>query len=256
MALPSVVAAGTVATATTGTSAPGLPSGWAADDIHLLVCETQDASPIGAIAGWADVVTSQLVTTGTVTRLTVRWHRAVAGDTAPTVPASANHTISRILGVRGVDTGAVPWNITSAGTDTTSSTAVSIPGATTTVPECLVVMVFSTGTDSNTAQLSGSFTNASLANITTQMNNQTLSGGGGGFAVATGEKAAAGAYGATTATLVSAAQKSLCTIALAPVASTQGAAFPITLQRSPRPVEQSQVVGPTATPNPSTFLGG
>jgi uncharacterized membrane protein YdcZ (DUF606 family) len=137
------------------------------------------------------------------------------------VPASSNHTISRILGIRGVDTGATPWNITSAGTDTVSNTSVSIAGATTTVPECLVVAVFSTGTDSATAQLSGgAFTNANLANLTTQMNNWTNSGGGGGFAVCTGELAAAGAYGATTATLVTAAQKAMATIALAPTAST------------------------------------
>jgi hypothetical protein len=208
------------------------------------------------MTGWADVVTSQLVSTGTVTRLTVRWRRAVAGDTAPVVPASANHTISRILGVRGVDTGATPWNITTAGTDTVSNTSVSIPGATTTVPECLVVAVFTTGTDSNTAQLSGSFTNGNLANLTTRMNNWTASGGGGGFAVCTGELAVAGAYGATTATLVTAAQKSMATIAFAPVASGQGAASPIQLQRSPRPAEQFFVHGAYAPVNPSTLLGG
>jgi hypothetical protein len=257
MALPTVVGvSASAATATTGTTSPALPSGWAADDIHLLVIETQDAGAVGAMSGWADVVTSQLVSTGTVTRLTVRWRRAVAGDTAPTVPASTNHTISRILGIRGVDTGATPWNITSAGTDTVSNTSVSIPGATTTVPECLIVAIFTTGTDSNTAQLSGSFTNAALANIATQCSNWTSSGGGGGFAVMTGEKALAGAYGATSATLVTAAQKAMATIAFAPVASGSGAAFPISLHRSPRPSEQHIVTGAYAPVNPSTLLGG
>lgn len=183
--------------------------------------ETQDTTAPAAISGWADVVTSQTVGSGTtLTRLTVRWRRAVAGDSAPTVPASTNHTISRILGIRGVDTGATPWNITSSGINATSNTSVSIPGATTTVDECLVVAVFSTGTDTATAQLSGSFANSSLANIATQINDWTLSGGGGGIAVCTGEFAVKGAYGATTATLVTASVKAYMTVALAPTAST------------------------------------
>ena len=236
MALPTVVGVSSAAaTATTGTTSPALPSGWAADVIHVLFAETQDTTAIGAMTGWADVVTSQLVSTGTVTRLTVRWRRAVAGDSAPTVPASTNHTISRILGIRGCDTGVQPWNITTVGTDTVSNTSVSIPGATTTVDECLVVVVFTTGTDTNTAQLSGSFTNSNLASLTTQMNDWTLSGGGGGFAVATGTMAVKGAYGATTATLVTAAQKAFCSIAFAPVASgsqaNKGKGLPIGQRR-------------------------
>jgi hypothetical protein len=258
MALPTVVGvSASAATATTGTTSPALPSGWAADDGHFLGIQTQDASPVGAITGWTDVITSQLVSTGTITRLTVRFRRAVAGDTAPTVPASSNHTISRIIGIRGLDTSVNPWNITSAGTDTVSSTSLSIAGATTTVDECLVLLIFATGVDSNTAQLSGSFTNANLANIATQCSNWTNVGGGGGFAIGTGEQAIKGAYGATTATLVTAAQKAMATIALAPVASGQVAADPIRKVRSPRPIEQQAAYGPYAdTPTPGMNWGG
>ena len=58
------------------------------------------------------------------------------------------------------------------------------------------------------------FTNAALASIAERVDNWVSSGTGGGIGAATGEKAAAGAVGATTATLVTGNFKAMISIAL------------------------------------------
>ena len=81
-----------------------------------------------------------------------------------------------------------------------------------------------------TAQI-GTWANASLASpaITEQVDNWTSGGDGGGFGVATGGKAAAGAYSATTATLVTAARKAAMSFALQGASSGGGGATAPTL---------------------------
>ena len=211
--MPFVTGVGAVASGI-GAIVPGLPPEVWDSDILLMFLESQDTAAVPAVTGWADVVTTQFVSTGTVTRLTVRWIRAVAGAAAPTVPDAGDHLVGRILGIRGAAIQGNPWSVTSAGTDTVSNTAVSIPGATTNAPDCLVVAALSTGTDvASTAMVSG-WANASLANLTEQVDNWVTAGGGGGIAVATGEKATPGAYSATTATLATANPKALMTVAI------------------------------------------
>jgi hypothetical protein len=214
---PFVTGVGAVASGV-GAITPARPAEVWDSDLLFMFLESQDTTAVPAVSGWADVAGSPVyVSTGTPTRLTCRWQQAVAGQAAPTVPDAGDHLVGVIVGVRGGPMQGNPWNITAASTDLTATTSVSIPGATTTLPDCLVLAAFSTGTDTATAQLSGgAFTNASLSGLTTRVNNWVITGGGGGLAVCSGVLAAAGAYSATTAPLVTANFKACLSIAIRP----------------------------------------
>ena len=226
MAAPAFRAAGAKATGTTS-CIPALPTGWQANDIFLCFIETGNQVATMS-AGWL-AVTGSPQGVGTApgdpaTRLTVFWRRAVLGDAAPTVSvATGNHIIAFIIAYSGSITSGNPWDITAGDTLGSSAQAVSIPGATTTVPECLVVVAVSNMTDSNTAQTSG-WTNANLTGLVehTNTDQNTTTGNGGGVGVADGIKAAAGAYGTTTATLVTASYQGRLSIALKPPQDRRG----------------------------------
>jgi hypothetical protein len=205
VALPTVVAMGAVATATTGACTPAVHAGNVAGHIQLLWVEAAN-EPLNAITGFTRIGSSAVVqSTGLVTDLSVFWKRSVGGDTAPSITSTPqDHLIARIIGVAGAVTSGSPIHISATGLDNVADTAISIPGATTTVADCLIFAGFTTGADSPSSQLSGSFTNASLGSVTTQVNNWTNSGNGGGIACCSGTKATAGAYSATTATLTTA----------------------------------------------------
>lgn len=216
----AVRAVGTVATATTGAAAPGLPAGFQADDIHVLVIETEN-EPIPAMSGWNNVGAGTVnLATGVVTALTIRWRRAVGGDTTPSVPASTGaaagkHTICRVIGFSGCETNGDPWDVTLFGTENTVDTTVSFPNPpSTTRDNDMVVHVVTTGQDTNTAQSSGAGTNAALTGLANQMNNWSTAGGGGGFAMITGILPTAGSIGITTTTVTTANVKALFTGAL------------------------------------------
>ncbi len=226
MGMPSVYA---VATANSGTTAllVAMPAGTVANDILVMFLENQDATGIGSVTGFSPIL-AQYVNTGTATRLTALWKRAVGGDTSVSVPDPGDHVSARVVGVRGCVTSGNPWNVTSNASDLTANTSVSIPGATTTAADCLVLAAFSTGTDvaaNSTTHVSG-WANASLANVTEQVDNWYTTGLGGGIGVASGEKAAAGAYGATTATIAAADFKAMMTIALQGAGAAAAAVTP------------------------------
>jgi hypothetical protein len=224
----AVRAVGTVSAVLNVAGAPGLPAGWQADDIHVLLIESQN-EPVPAMTGWTNVGSgSQNIATGEVTTLTVRWRRAVGGDTTPTVPATGNHSVSRIIGFSGCPTSGDPWDTgTGAPVFTTENvldTTVAFPTLTTTAANCMIVHAFATGQDINTAQSSGAGTNANLTGLANRMNNWSNAGSGGGFAMITGTKATAGAVGSTTTTVTTANVKVLFTGALreAPAAPSSG----------------------------------
>lgn len=222
MAIPTVVGVGTAANSTTGNIVPTLPSGWAADDIHLCVVEQSAVNAFTTMSGWTLVTNCQQKVGSTATdgNIQVFWKRAAGGDTDPTVTGTANHTSARIIGIRGCITSGNPWDVTNGGTDATADTSVVVTGNTTTVADCLVVIFVGTGTDvASTTEISG-FANSDLGSVTERMDNWTSDGNGGGFGCATGTKATTGSYGNTTATLVNSANKAYCTIALKPATST------------------------------------
>lgn len=214
MPMPFVYAVGNVANGT-GAITPSIPSGTDITDILLLFVETENQA-VPAVAGYAEVLTSPVsVTTGTVTRLTVRWHRALGPESGTvSVGDAGDHQVARIIGIRGAAVSADPWNVTASSTELVSDTSASCPTVTTTVDNCLVVTAVATGTDVASTTHITSWTNANLVALTERIDNWVTDGLGGGIGVATGEKATAGSVGATTATLVTANFKALMTIAI------------------------------------------
>jgi hypothetical protein len=223
-AMPSFVSAGAMAEGT-GNVTPGLPPGLAEKDIMLLFVETANEA-VTAPTGWVAVADSPQGTgtaAGTAaTRLTVFWKRAGITETAPTITDPGEHAVAQILAFRGCVNTGNPWDVTSGDVASSASTSVSIPGDTTTVVNCLVVLAVSNATDTATPQASG-YTNASLANLTERTDINSTQGNGGGFAVITGEKATIGAYSATTATLATSSVQGRISIALKPALITWSA---------------------------------
>jgi hypothetical protein len=203
-----------------------------ANDIGLLVIETANqAVTLGTNAGDWTPVTNSPQGTGTAggtaaTQLAVFWSRATSSTMGSVgINDSGNHERAQILTFRGVITSGNPWDVTAGNVAATASTAVSIPGATTTVENTLVVAIVANGTDTTTGQTSG-WTNANLTGLTEQADGNASNGNGGGFGVATGVMATAGAYGATTATLATSSVQGLMSIALRPPPPTLTIAMP------------------------------
>jgi hypothetical protein len=223
--MPTFVAAGAVASATTAAIAPAIPAGTLANDILICFVETGQ-QPVATPTGWALVGGAAVVqATGLVTDHTIFWKRAVGGDTAPslaTTPQPQNHILARIIGIRGCVTSGSPINGTPAtGLDNVATaTAFSIPGGTTTAVDCLVVVALSAGLDLSGTSFATGWTNVSLASLTERVDNGVISGNGGVIAAATGAMAVAGAYSATTGSLSNASTKAMMSFALQGASST------------------------------------
>jgi len=255
--MPTVIGVSASAAAGQAAITPAFPSGYTAttNDIAITFCETENTDTVTPPSGWS-AVTNSTVSSGTVTRLWAIWRRIQAGDTAPSIADAGDHNIGRMIIVRGCATSGNPWDVLGTSTELVADTSVSIPGVTTTVSNCLVLYAVSTGQDgsSSTAAYSG-WADATLANITEQMDNYTASGLGGGFGMASGEMASAGATGAMTATLALTANfKALMTIALREEPPAAEPTHPTI--RSPRPIENPAWSAPYIPTNPSTLLGG
>jgi outer membrane protein assembly factor BamB len=198
-----------------------------AEDIGLLIVETANqAVVLGTNAADWTQVTNSPQGTGTAggtsaTRLTVYWSRATSSamGAVGVSTSSGDHQIAQIITFRGVTNTGNPFDVSAGNVASSASTSVSIPGATTTVANTLVVAIVANATDSNFSQAS-TWANSSLTSVTDQAETQTNSGNGGGFGVATGVKATAGAYNATTATLANSSVQGRMSIALAPPVTT------------------------------------
>ncbi|MEN6387268.1 MAG: glycoside hydrolase family 9 protein [Phycisphaerales bacterium] len=220
---PNFVAAGTV-TSGTGTITPALPSGIATNDILVLFVETanQAVSISNQNGGTWTQVTNSPQGTGTAggtaaARLTAFWSRYNGTQGAPTVSDSGNHQLGRMIAVRGATTSGTPFDITAGGVESTADTTGSIPGATTTVTNTLVVTAIATSLpDSSSTTRFSAWTNANLASLTERTDNSVTAGNGGGLGIATGVKATAGAYGNTAVTLATSASKGMMSIAIKP----------------------------------------
>jgi hypothetical protein len=120
-----------------------------------------------------------------------------------------------MIAIRGAAASGDPWNVTAGGVEATSDTSASIPGATTTVDNTLVVVAVSGSLPdaTSTAVFSG-WANANLTSLTERTDNGDKSNNGGALGVATGVKATAGAIGNTTVTHSAAAVKGMMSIAI------------------------------------------
>lgn len=225
MALPTFQAAGTL-TGSTAAISPPWPT-HAVDDVALMFVETANQIPTALTTANGFVFVGTLSYGGgtagsgaTASSLDVYWCRATSTSmAAPTVTDAGQHTIGQILTFSGCITTGDPWDVYAGDASGSATTSVTIPGVTTTVADCLVVLACSWADDSASGFLA-SVTNASLANITSLVNAGNISGNGGGFAVLTGEMATAGAVSSSTGTLTgSASYQGRACIALKPPAA-------------------------------------
>lgn len=216
--LPVYVGAGTLADNAAAIS-PALPSGIQTNDILLLAIETANQAitiptPNGGV--WTEVTNSPQGTGTaagtTATRLTVFWSRYNGTQGAPTTSDSGDHQTGQIFAFRHCISTGTPFNISSGNVDATSDTSLSATGATTTAPNCLVAILATLMDDAQ--DFGGTWTNTDLANITVRQNSPGTGGNDGRLILVTGEKASAGAYGATTNTTSASSVKGMMTIAL------------------------------------------
>jgi hypothetical protein len=151
----SFVNVGTSAKAASGNVTPGLPPGWAADDIHVLVVTSGDNVAVTLPAGWTKWFE---VNNTTIQRGTIAWRRAVAGDTAPLVTHAAGDSIvAQIYGLRGCVTAGDPANASGQQTNA-SSVTVTAPTITPTDPDGLVLAIGQiANTDTSTPESFGVF---------------------------------------------------------------------------------------------------
>ncbi len=216
MAAPEVRAVGTVASGE-GEIAPGLPAGTEAGDLLVMPVESQGAQARPTVAGW----TYESGPSGVQgnTRLTYYYKVAVSSD-ATTVSDSGDHQLARIIGIKKGTFNATtpfPQNVFST---QTSTTAVSIPGVTTTIGESLI-LAFASGhlpDAEGSAEFSG-VANASLTGLTELINNTTSAGDGGAIFTASGVKTVAGAVSSTTVTAATAAERVVGILVVAPIAA-------------------------------------
>lgn len=220
MATPVYVASGTVASST-GTLTPSLPVGWQPNDIFLLFIETAN-QVVTVPSGWAQVTGSPQgigsAGSNTSTRLTVLWRRATTTETAPTLADPGDHILAFIAAYRGCRVSGNPWNITSTVADSAINTTLTIPGATTTAADCLIVIAAALHLDNNSNSFV-SWTNSGLTNIIERGDIGTTSGNDGSLGLAEGTRAVAGTYPSTSVSLSQATAKGAMTIALLPVQS-------------------------------------
>jgi hypothetical protein len=203
------------------------PAGLATNDVCLLFIETANDATASSIATqgsqtWAQVTNSPQGTGAaggaSSTRLAVFWARYDGGGTTgPTTNDAGDHNAGMMICFRGVKTTGDPWNITAGNVDATSDTSLSATGATTTADNCLVVIAATLMDDAQ--NFGATWTNTDLANITTSYDTAAnnfghASGNDGRVMFVTGEKATAGAYGATTNTTSANSTKGMMTIAL------------------------------------------
>lgn len=136
-------------------------------------------------------------------RLALFWCRATSSSMAsPVVADSGDHNSGVIFTTRGGCVTGNPYDVTAGDTtDAVGGTVVTIPGDTSTVPNGLVLAICSRSEDSSSTTRFSAWTNADLGSVTEVLDNGTAGGNGGGIGAATGTKAVAGAFGATTATL-------------------------------------------------------
>lgn len=201
MALPTFVASGAF-TSSVGAITPALPAGIQADDILVLVLEThQQAASIPTPNGgtWTQFPDSPqgFGTAGanSSSRVTVFWSRYNGTQGDPTTNDPGDHISGRISAFRGCETSGDPFDVTSGAA---GDAAISIPGDTTTLADCLILVPVTSEDDGDSFS---AFTNASLANITLRYENTHAQGDQGHVALWTGEKATAGAYNASTLTV-------------------------------------------------------
>jgi hypothetical protein len=217
---PTVVAVGNFHS-NTAAIAPALPAGYQQYDVGLCVAQTSN-QVLGIIpSGWA-YVTGFPFGIGTAgaagsTMLHVLWKRFASGtgEAAPNIGDSGDHQAARIYLLRGCKRTGNPWNVVSVTQTTTpAATSMPVPGATTTVPNCLVLAFGANGTDAGAEQVTAWSTDLASPELLDKV--QTAQGWGGGVDILAGVRETTGTYGTTTFTLANASLQCRASVAFEP----------------------------------------
>lgn len=182
-----------------------------ADDIWVLLCETSDQT-VSTPTGFTELTGSPFGSGSATTRLTVFWRRITSSESDIVIGDPGDHVLALFVALRGTKTTGDPFNVTSGGFQTPASTALTASGATTSVPNTLVLAAASRSTDIGTSQFSN-WENADLQGFAEIRDFGTTAGNGGGVAFATGIKVTPGAYGNSTATVATSTTMGWTTIA-------------------------------------------
>lgn len=203
MPAPVFQALGSVAQGT-GSIAPNWPA-HQADDIALLVNESDGGANLSTPSGFALVGRSTAIGSGTnQTQCDVWWCRATSSSmVAPVVGDAGDHNIGYIVTARGCITTGNPWNIFSTGQATTS-TATSAPGNTTTLSNTLTFYCV-TGGGLNNAGVSvfgsGGPFNSNLPDLTLDLDfGSAVNNNGGASSLVHGTLSGIGDTGTVTGT--------------------------------------------------------
>jgi hypothetical protein len=254
MAAPTYVATGT-ASSGTGNLTPGLPGGWAENDIFLLFVGAADANTVNTPSGYAHVNLSPALHNSAATentkQLAVFWKRATSSESGPTVTLSGSATSrsARISAFRGCTTSGNPWDATGKDTnDALGSSSASISGITTSETDTHVVVAIDSSGDTTTVAFS-SWSNANLASFTERFDG-AYNANFDSLGMASGTKATAGATGTTTVSISGTAYAHVAmTIALksdpdaSPSAGAAGAVTSVTNKGTPKVGANAQVIG-------------
>jgi hypothetical protein len=202
------------------------------NDIGIIIVESSGGDPtltISSPTGWSQVTGSPVVDVATTagSKLQVFWKRftSTAGvDPEPDaiLPSGSNHLLAAYFIVRGCITVGNPWDVISTGQKTTASTAITFPALTTTVPDCVALLI---ATRPNSSASTTIFSNLSNSVLTNQdavgIEYGTVSGNGGGFVRFAGDQATAGSIGTSTATTTSSLTSAYMVIAFRGVYQSQ-----------------------------------
>lgn len=222
MTAPVYVNKSAFASGTGALSVTAIP-GVVADDLILLFVESANeavTTPSGyTIAPSSPQSIGTAAAAGGV-RLSVFYEWATGADGTDTVADSGNHTTAIKIAIRGVHR-TNPFNA-NAGSTQAATTAMSFPGVTTTVADCLIVHGCAQDTDAASTTTSGTPTNANLTSLTERHDQTVTAGVGGGLVVITGVKATAGATGNTTSTGSTSVTHAYVTLALASLPDITG----------------------------------
>lgn len=122
-----------------GDVTPTLPTGWAADDIHVCLIASRDNVASTMPAGWTAIDAG--TNNGTGHRFTAFWRRAVGGDGDPLVThTGGSRIVASIAGWRGLNTGAQP-DATGTTKVNASSVTIAADAITTLAANALVVFL-------------------------------------------------------------------------------------------------------------------
>lgn len=189
--------------------------------IWALQTSNESATPVTDAQGFEEIafctIGSGVAGAAGSTRITLLG--CFASSTAMPSPSATvpDHQIGRITTLRNTYNVGAPWDQAASSVSTAAtSTAVSVPGGTTTLNNCLLCIWIGNGIDSAGSQVSAQ-ANASLAAVTERFDSNSSAGNGGGVCLTTGTLDVAGVYGATTATLAATSVQALIALVIKPI---------------------------------------